>query len=605
MTNATRFREIVFMDDFFRSSDNTLLSHPSNRHFLCRAFGLPARRLAIPFQEMAARSEGGELDVAAMMGVLSLPCRPEGWAKASIADLAPLTDVGLMPRFAPGTLVIGWGLPPSLMHCIDRGGASFIDLEIAPVRFASHLAFCARTNDRLIEAALAAWRIDEESYWSEAGILQGYFSRRSPPCVFGRDLSVGLFCGQTAIDLALVSDGKIARPIDALEEVRKLAQSVDLLLIKPHPYEPDLRHLARLAAQIPNAAWTDENIYALLCADNLKFVCGLSSGALVEANYFIKPSRRLIAPDRHNRARLPASCSDWMSVGPGIASLEGLTRICAGQREVLPRPTGFSDDALDRVFGTRWGLDARSAGLRAPPGLAPGRVYEFHSGQSATGWLSFGWHAPEGTGVWTSGERACIVIPFDSALLKDAPERLLIEVEGLLFVGASGRNPIVRVSVDGQRADAQMAGGTTGRTDAHFKLSTRFQEAKRTPALVLEFDITDPQRPSDTGLGDDGRRLGFHLQRLSVRPALAPASDKAAARIAHAPRKRRSGRRKASLWMAAACLGLLGAAMLPANTSGAPAPSTTEASRWNQIRHAVASGAALVLEDLHRLVHHG
>lgn len=238
MTGAARFREIIFMDDFFRSSDNTLQSHPANRRFLCVAFGLPARRLGMPFREMFPRSEGGELDIAAMMGALSLPRRPEGWAQASIADLGPLAEAGLMPRFHPGMLVLGWGLSPSLMHAIDRGGASFIDLEIAPIRFASHLAFCARTNDRLIEAALAAWRIDEESYWNEAAVLQGYFSRRSAPFLFGRDLRVGLFCGQTAVDLALVRDGKIARPLNALEEVRELAGRVDLLVIKPIPTSP-------------------------------------------------------------------------------------------------------------------------------------------------------------------------------------------------------------------------------------------------------------------------------------------------------------------------------------------------------------------------------
>lgn len=605
MTGAARFREIVFMDDFFRSSDNTLQSHPANRRFLCRAFGLPAKRLGIPIREMFPRSEGGDFDVATMMGVLSLPLRPEGWAKSTIADLEPLAEAGLMPRFHPGMLLIGWGLSPSLMHCVDQGGASFIDLEIAPVRFASHLAFCARTNDRRIEAAFAAWRIEEESFWNEATILQGYFSRRSPPFLFSRDLSVGLFCGQTAIDLALVRDGKIAHPIDVLEQVQELARSVDLLVIKPHPYEQDLRHLVELAAQIPNAAWTDENIYAMLCADNLKFVCGLSSGALLEANYFIKSSRHLIAPDRHNRSRLPAACSDWISVGPGIASLEGLAKICAGPGEVLPRPSRFPDDALDRVFGTRWGLDAHSTGLRAQPGLALGRVYEFHSGQAATGWLSFGWHVPEGTGVWTAGERACIVIPLDTALPEDVPEPLHIDIEGLLFVATSPRNPTVRAWINGQRADFQVAQGTAQKADAHFNLSTRFHDAKRAPALLLEFDITDPQRPCDVGLGDDDRRLGFHLQRLSVRPEPAPAIDKsAAARVPHASRKRRAGRHTASVWMAAACLGLLGAAMLPAG-AGKPVVSRADTSRWNQIKHAVAAGAALVRDDLHHLLHHG
>lgn len=107
------------------------------------------------------------------------------------------------------------------------------------------------------------------------------------------------------------------------------------------------------------------------------------------------------------------------------------------------------------------------------------------------------------------------------------------------------------------------------------------------------------------GLGDDDRRMGFHLQRISMRPDLAPGVvEKAPARVPHASHEKRAGRHAVSMFMAAACLGLLGAAMLPTGTGG-PGPSTTDASRWDQIKHAVASGAALVRDDLHHLLHHG
>src|SRR6202012_3669943 len=140
-----------------------------------------------------------------------------------------------------------------------------------PVRFATHLALRMRTNDRSIEAALQGCRVDEERFWDEATAIRGFFGRHGASHLFDPGLSIGLFCGQCAIDLALVCDGRVARPVEALDAARVLASKVDLLVIKPHPYEPDLRLLEEFAAGLPNAVWTDANIYALLCADNLRF----------------------------------------------------------------------------------------------------------------------------------------------------------------------------------------------------------------------------------------------------------------------------------------------------------------------------------------------
>ena len=123
------------------------------------------------------------------------------------------------------------------------------------------------------------------------------------------------------------------------------------------------------------------------------------------------------------------------------------------------------------------------------------------------------------------GERACIVIPLDAAT--DATHPLSVHIEGLLFVGTAPRNPLVRAWINGRRADVQAAGGTTGETDARFKLSIRSDDAEKARVLVIEFDVTDPQRPCDSGLGSDDRRLGFHLQRLVVRPDRAPVREEA------------------------------------------------------------------------------
>jgi hypothetical protein len=577
--SVPRFDEVVFVDNFFRSSDNALPSYPANRRFLSQTFGLPARRLGMRCTEIHARSEGGSLDVAAMMHTLGLPRSAAGWAASCLSDLAPLMDAGLLPRLAPHKLVIGWGMPPSLLHWIDGQGACFIDIEIAPVRFASHLAFCARTNDRRIEAVLSEWRIDAETFWNEAAATRGYFSRRSASRLFGRDLRVGLFCGQSAVDLALVRDGRIARPTDVLDKIRELAAGVDLLVLKPHPYEPELRHLAELADQLPNVAWTDANIYALFCADNVDFVCGLSSGALHEASYFMKPAVHLITPDRNHRDRLPAGCSDWLPVGPGIASLEALAAIVADRTAPSRGSAGFPDDALDRAFGLRWGLDGQSPGLAEPPALGFGAAHGFRAAVPGRGWLSFGWRGTEGSGVRTTGERACMVIPLEAEPLAGA-RFLHVHVEGLLSVPLTTRRPLVKAWINGQHANVQAMPGAGRRVKVRLDLPIRLAEDEAPRVLVLQFEVSGADGPA-----------GFELQRLGVRPGSDPAGRLAVPSATSA----------IAVVAAVACIGVFGSALLQP-TAADPETPLQDTSHWTRIKHTLATRVEWVRDDLELLL---
>jgi len=596
MSYSAQFTSIVFMDDFFRSPENQLHSHPVNRRLLGRVLGLQAQRLGIACRQEFAKGDGGGLDVAAMMDALALPHTADGWACACNADLMPLAKSGLLPEFSPGTLVIGWGLSPSLMHWIDRSGAAFLDIEVDPMRFARNLAFCVRTNDRRIEAALAPCRVDEETLWNEAAVIQGYFARRGCEYLFDRTLKVGLFCGQTCIDLALVRDGTIARPIDAVDEVRALAHTVDVLLIKPHPYEQDMRHLARLAAEVPNAAWTDANIYALLCADNLKFLCGLSSGVLSEAAYFMKYAIPLIQADRNNRAHLPPGCSDWISVGPDILSQASLARICASPVDAAACAPSFPADSLDRIFGIRWGLDAQSDGLETCPPIERGEIHEFHAGRPETAWLGFGWSKPEATGTWTNGRHASLVIPVRPDALPPDTSEWALRFEGRSLARSVPRVPMIRAWIGGRQMELQglTSGGNSKYLNFDLPIAPRRRADGRAVALVIKFDIAEPQRPCDLGLGGDDRRLGLFLQRLSLVPARdVPGFWRRTVRSSSL----RSGMRDTVLAVcAAACWGLLGAALQPT-----PAQSS---SRLAGYARGVTTKLGKVREEFSTLIGH-
>ena len=151
-----------------------------------------------------------------------------------------------------------------------------------------------------------------------------------------------------------------------------------------------------------------------------------------------------------------------------------------------------------------------------------GRTYEICAGQAATTWLSFGWGSPEGTGVWTVGERACIVIPLPAGALADWPA-VSVMLEGHVFIGAASRVPTVRARLNGRQANIRVEKEGHRNAVRRFELAASTQSFKDARVLLIELEIEDPQCPRDWGINDDSRRLGFHLRQLSVQqPASRP-----------------------------------------------------------------------------------
>lgn len=543
---SLRFSNMLFVDDFFRSSTNGLAYGQDNRRYLSGVFGSHAATRRLGVAELSAVDDGysHHVDVARAMRALDLPTDEAGWARACVSDLQGLVDLGILPRLSSKTLVIGWGLTPALMHWLDTSGVSFIDCEISPKRFATNLAFCMRSNDTAIAATIRSLAVDEAAMANEAAILRGYFARRGEPTIHGADRRVGLFCGQTLLDLALVSDGKLRRPIEVIDQVRELASSVDVMLFKPHPYEPRGRLLRDLASHIDNAAWTTENYYALLCARNLHFACALTSGAMLEAQYFGKRGICLVDPDRNNPERLPASCSPWVTVRADALSIDAMDAFCHGLREVDLWTQGVAPDALDRAFGVRWGLDHADPGLKPVPQLQEGSTHRIGTGDGALAWLGPGWHLPEGTGTWTAEGEAHLHIPLSTSLI-EASSPMTLELHGSIFTGVE-----VRCAVNGW--SHQVFSTECGPFRAQLEVDARNwrQEESVAPRLLhLILSVTGARSPRSLGQSEDDRQLGLHLMEVRLRagPAEEPAPvviEQTAIITATAPMRR-------SLWQRA------------------------------------------------------
>ncbi|WP_205194216.1 hypothetical protein [Burkholderia sp. Ap-962] len=521
--------ELVFIDDFFRVAENGLPPSPENRKFLRAFFGTGASRLGWRVRELSAQSQRGSICVPNIMESLALPANRDGWAATCTANLQPAVEHLAMLALTPASLVIGWGLTPAIMQYVDSQGAAFVDVEIDSIRFTRNLHLAVRTNDPGIREELEHLRIDEEMFWSTAAGLRGHFARRGHSSIVSADLSVGLFVGQTSVDLALVGGGRLAQPADFIEPIRQWAAEVDLLAIRPHPAEADTRQFELLLDSIPNALLIKHNTYSLLCADNLAFVGAISSGVLKEAPYLgCSDVRQLLVDDRNTVSLLPPECSPWIPVRLEVASARALEAFSAARSQVGSRlsaapPPMFAEDTLTQIFAYRWGLDPAAGGLPEFPALAPEQSLNLASGTptAASTFFTHGWHWPESWGAWTAEPRAWLLVPLDCPAPDMPDEGFVLTLRGHVFTSPSAQAPQVTIKVNGHECR------TVARQDGALEWTVDLDaDAARRRLLLIAIDVRGALRPCDVSEDNpDTRTLGIYLADFSlhVRQKHAPA----------------------------------------------------------------------------------
>ena len=176
-------------------------------------------------------------------------------------------------------------------------------------------------------------------------------------------------------------------------------------------------------------------------------------------------------------------------------------------------------------FSLGWSADDRELGIflgalkleEADRSVRLGEVIPFAEGTRGERLLGDGWSTPEPTGVWTDGERACLVLDLTETVGSDldvilnvlpfvSPEHPELEVEVSAYEQGLGTH----VFRYGEDADNVL----------HVQLSCALLD--NGPRAVLDLRLHEPARPIDLGMSADPRRLGLHLRSLTVcRPGAA------------------------------------------------------------------------------------
>lgn len=508
--------EILFLDDFFRCSENGLKYSWENRRTLRALFEGAATRMGWIIREASPRSSGGDVIVTDVMEQLGLTPGPEGWARATIADLTA-TSLHNVLGITPATLVIGWGMPSSLLRYIDARHAKFLDCELHWVRFARNLQLLARTNDPALLRRLEQLRIEDEMFWAGAASLKARFARNGPANYLSKNSTIGIFAGQMEIDLALVQEGIVAKPEDYIEQIGSWAQEVDLLVICPHPAMSDLSQMVGISQKIPNSMVARANAYHLICAENVKFLTALSSGILKEAPYLgCRDVRQLISDDRNNERFLPTSCSEWIPVYLEVASINTLQDIANRHRrsvrsaECIPeKGQHFARDTLDKIFGYRWGFNLDVGGLNELPLIKPDEPYALGRNQPGNPCVAINrdWHVAEDWGVWTAERCARLMIALDETV-KDWEGDLQLVIKGRLSRAESPPFSSVRISLHGDDFEHRSSDGF------EMEWCIPLNGSKRNLGLlVITIDIDPATSAQATGVGPDVR----HPMAVAIR----------------------------------------------------------------------------------------
>lgn len=309
-------QRLLLIDDVTRCPANGLERHPQNLKTL-RALVSASTRPPFGIADVDVQTVGEDEDVRVSPTEVLIRSGLEpgmkGWCRfLQLADAPPALVEYFRNLLGEAHLIIGFELPKPMFLALESAGFSVVDVAIGPLRFLPELNFDVCCSFDLYPR-LAQWRVKDEDIFSASATYSGMAYRERPELnQWGR---IGVLLGQTKVDAALVHQDGMFDPIAEPALLLEWAESVDTVVYKPHPFHYDFT-MADILEQLGHrVVCTEFPTYQLLSFEEVKTVMAISSGTLLEAEYFGAEAKPMMTPPRWKERdhHLLAVSSDMLS----------------------------------------------------------------------------------------------------------------------------------------------------------------------------------------------------------------------------------------------------------------------------------------------------
>lgn len=220
---------------------------------------------------------------------------------ATLYHRVPPAAADYLARHIPDeALVISYEMTPWLRAVLEQRGCDWLDIRLAPLRFASDLYLAVRGNRPALTAALQKHAVSADAVHHEAMLLmaQVRHRRRYAEDNLALDDHV-VYIGQTEADAALVNaHGRFARIGDYRAKLLEVVGD-SALTYRAHPdggafADREQQQIERFVGR--PIARCDVETYDLLAGDANVRLVGLSSGTLQEAQWFGREATSMLTP---------------------------------------------------------------------------------------------------------------------------------------------------------------------------------------------------------------------------------------------------------------------------------------------------------------------
>jgi tetratricopeptide (TPR) repeat protein len=390
---ARPLRRIVFTGDHLRTERGVRSSATMETRWLANLLGYQVS-LACPDAgiEVHTWDQAGPFcgdTFYALNGMT--PCFQD-WVR--LVDARELTGEAAeyLARSLEGALVIGNNLTNFQLRFLNEIGTPYLDFIIHPARFLDDIIFGIRTNSPEMLHVLQDNAYPEEMIRLQAAIHQAGLLRPAPaPIPEGS----GLFAAQHGIDKALVADGQFQNIEDYREGIAAFLERHPCVYVKPHPHARQtasvIALLRALAGDPERIRVIQDNIYSLIVNPNVSEVCGISSCAVYEADYFGKPVTYLskARPLLYGAFDRDLDPFKYVSVYDAFFNPAFWSRILASVCDVrvcpdleLPRKTSRLRNSLQVYWGygyLDWEVQLRTIGMYPPAAPSPPPSWQSHA----------------------------------------------------------------------------------------------------------------------------------------------------------------------------------------------------------------------------------